>query len=347
MKVGYVYDPVYLKHDTGYHPENAQRLEATMAHLEETGLIEQLTQITPRPATVEELTYVHQASYVSRIQDAASRGGGWLDGDTVMSPDSYDAALYAAGGAIEATDAVINGRVNSAFALVRPPGHHATAMAAMGFCLFNNIAIATQHALKKHKMEKVAIIDFDVHHGNGTQEAFYNNQQALYISTHQYPHYPGTGTIGDTGSGAAKGSTVNIPLPSGSGDDEYRQVFEQIIVPATRRFHPELILVSAGYDLHWKDRLAMMEVSTTGFAEMVQTIKELADELCGGKIVVTLEGGYNLKALATSVKATFDVLLGKSDIEDPLGQPEHHRSTPDISGLIQMIKETHNIDGKR
>jgi len=343
MKAGYVYDPVYLKHETGYHPENAQRLEAIMAHLEETRLIAKLTPIKPRPATVEELTYVHQASYISSIQDAAVRGGGWLDADTVMSPDSYDAALYAAGGAIEATNAVISGRVNSAFALVRPPGHHATALAAMGFCLFNNIAIAARHALEKHKLEKVAIIDFDVHHGNGTQEAFYSNPQVLYISTHQYPHYPGTGTIGETGSGAAKGSTVNIPLPSGSGDDEYRQVFKQIIVPVTRRFRPELILVSAGYDLHWKDRLAMMEVSTTGFAEMVQTIKELANELCGGKIVVTLEGGYNLKALATSVKATFDVLLGKSDIEDPLGQPERRWAAPDISSLIKAIKETHKI----
>ncbi|MBU2534693.1 MAG: histone deacetylase [Chloroflexi bacterium] len=343
MKVGYVYDPVYLKHDTGYHPENAQRLEAIMAHLTETKLLEQLTSIKSRPATTEELTYVHQASYVSRIQDAASRGGGWLDGDTVMSPDSYDAALYAAGGAMEATDAVISGRVNSAFALVRPPGHHATAMAAMGFCLFNNIAIAAQHALKKHKIGKVAIIDFDVHHGNGTQEAFYNNPQVLYLSTHQYPHYPGTGTVGETGSGATEGTTVNIPLPSSSGDEEYRQVFEQIIVPVVRRFHPELILVSAGYDLHWKDRLAMMEVSTAGFAEMVQIIKGLADELCNGKIVITLEGGYNLKALATSVKATFDVLLGKSDSEDPLGQPERRRAVPDISDLVTRIKEIHKI----
>lgn len=343
MKVGYVYDPIYLKHETGYHPENAQRLEAIMAHLEETGLLKQLTLIKPRPATTEELAYVHQASYVSRIQDVASRGGGWLDGDTVMSPDSYDAALYAAGGAIEATDAVISGRLNSAFALVRPPGHHATSLTAMGFCLFNNIAIAAQHALKKHKMEKVAIIDFDVHHGNGTQEAFYNNPHVLYVSTHQYPHYPGTGTVGETGSGAAEGSTINIPLPSGSGDEEYRQVFEEIIVPVTRRFHPEFILVSAGYDLHWKDRLAMMEVSTAGFADMVRYIKNLADELCDGKIVITLEGGYNLKALATSVKATFDVLLGKSNIEDPLGQPEHRWASSDIGDLIKAIKETHSL----
>jgi len=260
-----------------------------------------------------------------------------------MSPDSYDAALYAAGGAIEATDAVISGRTNSAFALVRPPGHHATSLTAMGFCLFNNIAIAAQHALKKHKMEKVAIIDFDVHHGNGTQEAFYNNPHVLYVSTHQYPHYPGTGTVGETGSGAAEGSTINIPLPSGSGDEEYRQVFEEIIVPVTRRFHPEFILVSAGYDLHWKDRLAMMEVSTAGFADMVRYIKNLADELCDGKIVITLEGGYNLKALATSVKATFDVLLGKSNIEDPLGQPEHRWASSDIGDLIKAIKETHSL----
>jgi len=343
MKVGYVYDPVYLKHETGYHPENAQRLEAIMAHLEETGLIEHLTPIKPRPATTEELAYVHQASYISSIQDAVVRGGGWLDADTIMSPDSYDAALYAAGGVIEATDAVLSGRVNSAFALVRPPGHHATAMAAMGFCLFNNIAISAQHTLKKHKLEKVAIIDFDVHHGNGTQEAFYSDPQVLYVSTHQYPHYPGTGAIDETGSGAAEGTTVNIPLPGGSGDDEYRQVFEQIIVPVTGRFRPGLILVSAGYDPHWKDRLAMMEVSTTSFAEMVRFIKELADELCNGKVVITIEGGYNLKALATSVKATFDVLLGKSDIEDPLGQPEHRWAAPDISDLVTRIKEIHKI----
>ena len=343
MKAGYVYDPVYLKHETGYHPENAKRLEAIMAHLKETGLIKQLTPVNPRPATAEELNYVHQASYISYIKDAASEGIDWLDADTVMSPDSYDAALYAAGGVIEATDAVVSGKVNSAFALVRPPGHHATATAAMGFCLFNNIAIAARHAIKKQKLEKVAIIDFDVHHGNGTQEAFDSDPQVLYISTHQYPHYPGSGTIYETGSGAAQGSKVNIPLPAGSGDDEYRQVFEQIIVPATKRFRPELILVSAGYDPHRADHLAMMEVSTAGFAEMVRFIKDLADELCQGRIALTLEGGYNLKALAASVKATFDVLLGNPDIEDPLGPPERRGAAPDISELVTKIKEIHKI----
>ena len=343
MKVGYVYDLVYLKHDTGYHPENAQRLEAIMAYLEETGLTKQLISIKPRPATTRELAYVHQESYISRLQDAAVRGGGWLDADTVMSPDSYDAALYAAGGVIEATDAVIGGKVNSAFALVRPPGHHATAMAAMGFCLFNNIAIATQHAMKKHKIDKIAIIDFDVHHGNGTQEAFYDSPRVLYVSTHQSPHYPGTGSINETGSGDAAGTKVNIPLPSGSGDDQYRQVLEQIVVPVVRRFRPQLVTVSAGYDPHWKDRLAMMEVSVSGFAEMARFIKNLADELCDGKVVITLEGGYNLKAQAMSVKATFDVLLGKSEIEDPIGPPERRWASPDISELVAKIKEIHSL----
>ena len=343
MKAGYVYDPVYLKHETGYHPENAKRLEAIMAHLKETGLIKQLTPVNPRPATAEELNYVHQASYISYIKDAASEGIDWLDADTVMSPDSYDAALYAAGGVIEATDAVVSGKVNSAFALVRPPGHHATATAAMGFCLFNNIAIAARHAIKKQKLEKVAIIDFDVHHGNGTQEAFDSDPQVLYISTHQYPHYPGSGTIYETGSGAAQGSKVNIPLPAGSGDDEYRQVFEQIIVPVTKRFRPELILVSAGYDAHWADHLAMMEVSVTGFAQIARFIKSLADELCQGRIVLTLEGGYNLKAQALAVKATFDILLGNPDIEDPIGQPERRRASPDISELVTQIRKIHKI----
>ena len=343
MKAGYVYDPIYLKHDTGYHPESGQRLEAIMAHLKETGLIKQLTAIRPRPATVEELAYVHQESYISELQDVAARGGGWLDPDTVMSPGSWDAALYAAGGVIEATDAVLSGEVNSAFALVRPPGHHATALAAMGFCLFNNIAIATQHALKKHKIDKIAIIDFDVHHGNGTQGAFYDNPRVLYVSTHQYPHYPGTGTVNETGRGAAAGTKVNIPLPGGSGDDEYRQVFEQIIVPVVRRCRPQLIMVSAGYDAHWKDRLAMMAVSVTGFADMAGSIKSLADELCQGRIVLTLEGGYNLKAQALAVKATFDILLGRSDIADPIGPPENRRAVPDISSLIKAIKETHHL----
>ncbi|MFB0559528.1 MAG: histone deacetylase [Dehalococcoidales bacterium] len=343
MKVGFVYDPIYLKHDTGGHVENVKRLEAIMSHLEQTGLKQQLTPIKPRAASVEELALVHQKQYISHIQDAAQRGGGWLDPDTVMSPDSYEAAIYAAGGIIKATEAVMDGEVDSAFGLVRPPGHHATPQRAMGFCLFNNVAIAAKYAMAKYKLERILIIDFDVHHGNGTQAAFYDNPQVLYTSTHEYPFYPGTGGYDEIGTGGAKGTTVNIPLPAGCGDVEYLQTFDQIIVPTTRRFNPRLILVSAGYDTHWAEELALMQVSVAGFIQMVGIIKGLADELCSGRLVFTLEGGYNLSALAAAVKATFDVLLGNTDIEDPLGQSPRRFATPDIAPLIKAIKETHNL----
>ena len=343
MKVGFVYGPIYLKHDTGQHVENARRLEAIISHLEQTRLKQQLTPIKPRAASIEEIALVHPKQYISHIQDMAERGGGWLDADTVMSLDSYEAALYAAGGAIRAAEAVMDGEVSSAFALVRPPGHHATSQRAMGFCLFNNVAIATKCTLAKYKLDRAVIIDFDVHHGNGTQDTFYDNPQVLYISTHESPLYPGTGRIEETGNGAAQGITVNIPLSAGCGDAEYLQVFEQIIVPVTRRFNPQLILVSAGYDTHWADGLALMQVSTTGFAQMVTIIKGLADELCRGRLVFSLEGGYSLTALPVSVKATFDVLLGSSHIEDPLGQSTHRFEAPGIDNLVESIKKIHGL----
>ena len=343
MAVGYVYDPIYLKHDTGEHVENAARLQAIISHLEQTGLKSQLTLVKPRPASVEELALVHQKQYISHIQEVAQKGGGWLDADTVMSSDSYEAALYAAGGVIRAAEAVMGGEVASAFALVRPPGHHATSRQAKGFCLFNNIAIAARHALAQYELERILIIDFDVHHGNGTQETFYDNPQVMYISTHQYPFYPGTGSVEETGGGAAEGTNINIPLPAGCGDDEYLKVFEQIIVPAARRFQPQLILVSAGSDNHWADPLALMQVSVTGFGQMARIIKELADELCGGRLVFTLEGGYNLDALAASVKATFDVLLGDTSIDDPLGGSPRSFGATDIDRLIAVVKEIHKL----
>jgi len=343
MKAGFVYDPVYLKHDTGQHVENAERLKAIISHLEQTRLKQQLTPIVPRAASIEEIALVHHKQYISHIQDAAQRGGGWLDADTVMSSGSYEAALYAAGGVIKAAEAVMDGEVDSAFALVRPPGHHATSQRAMGFCLFNNLAIAAKYALAKYGLDRALIIDFDVHHGNGTQDAFYDNPQVLYVSTHESPFYPGTGKIEETGSGAARGMTVNIPLPAGCGDAEYLRVFEQVVVPVVRRFNPQLILVSAGYDLHWADGLALMQVSTTGFSQMVGIIKGLADELCSGRLVFSLEGGYNLTALAVSVKATFDVLLGNHDIEDPLGQSQRGFEAPSIGNLVRSIKEIHGL----
>ncbi len=343
MNVGIVYDPVYLKHDTGQHPENARRLEVTIGLLKDTGLWGQLVPIKPVAATVAELSLVHSRQHIARIKEMAEKGGGWLDADTVMSPASYEAARYAAGGVIRASRAVITGEVASAFALVRPPGHHATPGQAMGFCLFNNVAIAARYASSEYGLSRIAIIDFDVHHGNGTQDVFYDEPNVLYLSTHQSPFYPGTGSIDESGGRLAVGSTINIPLPAGCGDSRYQAVFEQIVAPALRRFKPRLILVSAGYDAHWADELAMMQLSTTGFSRMVAVIKEMADELCAGRLVFSLEGGYNLDALAHSVKATFGVLLGKPDIEDKLGPSPAGAGEPDIEPLVAEIREIHRL----
>jgi acetoin utilization deacetylase AcuC-like enzyme len=347
MKVGYVYEPVYLEHDTGQHPENAARLEAIMSRLEESGLKGRLCHIPARAATIEEISLVHQGDYIAYVQAVAKNGGGWLDPDTVVSPGSFKAALYAAGGLMKATEVVMS-EGGYAYALVRPPGHHATATQAKGFCLFNNVAIAARYAQSVFSLERIAIIDFDVHHGNGTQDTFYSDPSVLYISAHEFPLYPGTGGLEETGSGDGRGTTVNIPLPAGSGDGEYLKVFDEIIVPVVRRFEPQLILVSAGYDGHWSDRLAMMDLSVTGYAMMAGIIKGLADELCGGHLVLTLEGGYPLMSLAASVKATFDVLLGESKIDDPLGPPQsgfklRGFGPPDITSLVGSLKRIHNL----
>jgi len=341
MKVGLVYHPIYLQHDTGEHPENARRLEAVTAHLEQ--IKPQLTMVEPRAAAASEIALVHDNRHIAHIKEVAERGGGRLTMDTAASADSYQAALYAAGGVIRAGEAVLSGETDSAFALVRPPGHHATRDQAMGFCLFNNIAIAAKYLLTEYELERIAIIDFDVHHGNGTQDAFYDNPRVLYVSTHQYPHYPGTGHIQETGVGAGEGATVNIPLPAGCGDTEYPAVFRQIVVPAARRFEPQFILVSAGYDLHWADELAMMQVSVAGFSQMVKIIKGLADELCNGRLVFSLEGGYHLQALAYSIRATLDVLLGNTSTEDPLGASPYRLEMPDITPLAQAIRKIHNL----
>jgi acetoin utilization deacetylase AcuC-like enzyme len=343
MKVGFVYDPVYLKHDTGQHPENANRLLAIMRYLERTGPWQQLISIKPEAATVQHLSLVHKKHYISEVQKLAEKGGGQLDSDTIVSADSYEAAISAVGGVIKATDVVIGGDMVSIFALVRPPGHHATVGRGMGFCLFNNVAVAARYALNKHKLNRIAIIDFDVHHGNGIQDAFYDDARVLYISTHQSHYYPGTGRIDETGEGVARGATVNIPLPAGCGDKEYKEVFMQVIVPVVRRFKPQLIMVSAGYDGHWSDGLAGMQLSIIGYSQITDIIKQMADEMCAGRLIFSLEGGYNLTALSASVKATFEVLLEKKDIEDKLGQLPFEVSRPDISLLLKRIKEIHKI----
>ncbi|HUW46048.1 MAG TPA: histone deacetylase, partial [Dehalococcoidia bacterium] len=247
-----------------------------------------------------------------------------------------------AGGLLVAVEEVMKGEVNNAFALVRPPGHHAIHDRAMGFCIFNNVAIAAKFALSKFSLSRVLIADFDVHHGNGTQDAFYADPKVLYCSTHQYPFYPGTGWMDETGAGEGEGTTVNFPMAAGWGDEEYLRAFNEVLVPVARRFQPQLILVSAGFDAHWADHMAMMRVSVKGFAQMVMILKELAAELCQGRLVFTLEGGYNLRVVSSSIKAVFDVLLGNSEIDDPLGEAEV-RKPEGFDEHIEAIKGIHHI----
>jgi len=345
MKAGLVYDPIYLEHDTGDHVENSQRLVATMSYLKETGIKEKLTCLPARPALLEELEMIHTTEYISYVKGKAEKGGGWLDPDTVMSPKSYEAALYAAGGLMVAVEAVMKGEVDSAFALVRPPGHHAIHDRAMGFCIFNNVAIAAKFALSEFNLNRVLIADFDVHHGNGTQDVFYADPKVLYCSTHQYPFYPGTGWMDETGTGEGEGTTVNFPMAAGWGDEEYLRAFNEVLVPVARRFQPQLILVSAGFDAHWADQLAMMRVSVKGFAQMVMTLKKLATELCQGRLVFTLEGGYNLQVDASSIEAVFDVLLGNSEVDDPLGKASMARKPEGFDEHIEAIKRIHHLEG--
>jgi acetoin utilization deacetylase AcuC-like enzyme len=343
MTTGLVYDPIYLEHDTGDHVENPRRLVDAMSYLKETGIKERLISLPARPASLEELEMIHAPEYVSYVKSKAEMGGGWLDPDTVMSPKSYEAALYAAGGVLVAVEAVIKGKVDNAFALVRPPGHHAVRDRAMGFCIFNNVAIAGEFALSKFNLNRVLIADFDVHHGNGTQDAFYADPKVLYFSTHQYPFYPGTGWMDEIGTGAGEGTTVNFPMAAGWGDEEYLRAFNEVLVPVARRFQPELILVSAGFDPHWADHLATMKVTITGFAQMATILKELAAELCQGRLVFTLEGGYNLRVVASSIKATFDVLLGNLEIDDHLGKASVARKPGGFDEHIETIKRIHHV----
>jgi acetoin utilization deacetylase AcuC-like enzyme len=342
VSTAYVYDSIYLDHDLPSHPENAQRLQRILDVLEKEGVLERLVRLSPRLATHEELLRVHTSDYVARVQRLARKGGGNLDPDTYVTPRSYEAALMAAGGLIRAVDAVLDGEVDNAFALVRPPGHHARAERGMGFCIFNNVALAARSALASGRVARVFIFDFDVHHGNGTDEAFANVPEVFYASTHQYPYYPGTGDWCETGRGAGKGTALNVPLSPGVGDAGYAQILQDLVWPLMERFEPELILVSAGYDAHWNDPLAQMNLSLSGYAWMVRELMDMARQFCDGRLVFTLEGGYHLDVLACGALDTFYALLGEDVIEDPLGPSPYPERT--VDDLILQIRVLHGLN---
>lgn len=342
LATGYVYHPIYLEHNQPGHPENALRLQRIVETLEAEGLLNRLKLLDPRPATQEELSYVHTPRHIERVRRMAETGGGHMDADTYVSPQSFQAARLAAGGLIGSVEAVLAGEAVNAFALVRPPGHHATANRAMGFCLFNNVAIAARAALGDEQVERIFLVDFDVHHGNGTQAIFEDVPQVFYVSTHQYPYYPGTGAKAETGRGAGEGTVLNVPLPASVGDRGYGRIVDELIWPLARRFAPDLVLVSAGYDGHWDDPLARMSLSLTGYAALQRELVRIANELCGGRIVFTLEGGYHLDALAYGVLNAFYALLGVETDVDPLGQaPRPERS---VDALLEELRRLHHLD---
>jgi acetoin utilization deacetylase AcuC-like enzyme len=302
--IGFAWHPACLAHSNGPgHPERPERLQAIRAHLEATGLLARMLAIEPAPCPLDLIARVHTREHIDLVRRACERAPAWLDPDTGVSAGTWEAALLSAGGGVAACDAVIERRVSAAFVATRPPGHHAEADRAMGFCLFNNVAIAARHLQDRHGVGRVFILDWDVHHGNATQHSFEEDDTVFYFSTHQFPFYPGTGARGERGRGRGAGFTLNVPMRPGSGDGDYLHVFRDELVPALNAFRPEFILVSAGFDAHRDDPLAGMALTEAGYAALTGVVREAADRLCDGRVVSLLEGGYDLRALALSVEA--------------------------------------------
>jgi acetoin utilization deacetylase AcuC-like enzyme/formylglycine-generating enzyme required for sulfatase activity len=311
VKTGFVYHDIYLEHKTTEgHPEAPQRLVAIVERLKQKGLYSQLLTLTPSPAAVEWIQMVHSPEYIQRAENSCRNGTRYLDSmDTPISPKSYDAALMAVGGVFSAVDAVMQKKVTNAFCAVRPPGHHAVEDAAMGFCMFNNVAIGARYIQKKYNLSKILIVDWDVHHGNATQAMFYDDPAVLYFSVHQYPFYPGTGSEAEKGAGKGLNYNINVPLPAGSTDADYLKVFQEKLVPAAFAFSPDFVLISAGFDAHENDLLGGMKVTAQGFAQLTAIVKTIAQKCCQGRLVAALEGGYDLEGLAASVEAHIQVLM--------------------------------------
>ncbi len=360
MTTALIYDPIFLEHITpNNHPDQPQRLQMAMNVLEALNWLERegLVLLTPRDASVDELAAVHERDYIHSVEEAARQvaqeqaNGGrqtrHFATDTYVSGKSYEAAVKAAGAPLTAIDAIMRGEIENAYCLVRPPGHHAVAESAKGICLFNNVAVAARYAIDRYGLERVMIIDFDVHHGNGTQELFYDDPRVLYFSTHQAPFYPGTGLSDERGEGEGEGTTINVPLPAGTGYETFEPVFRQVMAPAADRFDPQLILVSAGFDAHWHDPLGGLNLSTAAFAQLMNVIIEEARFLCDGRLVLVQEGGYSIDAMGACVATCINPLLGDDAAVDSLGQAPQmpYRINTDI--LIAELRRLHHLTGYR
>ena len=310
MSVHLIYDPIYLKHDTGVHPENAGRLEAILHFVDnDEELSKKLVRNAPRPASDEDITRCHREDMIEHIRLACEHGEKYLDVDTRISPESFEVARLAAGAALVAVDVAMANDGGRAFALVRPPGHHARITTAMGFCLFNNAAIAARYAQAKHGVERVLIIDWDVHHGNGTQEIFWTDPSVFYFSTHQYPFYPGTGSRDERGGGKGEGFTLNVPLPARTSAHDHRQAFTDALHEIQRRFVPDLTIVSAGFDSRRGDLLGGLMLEDSDFSEMTKEVLRIVEKHGAGRLAALLEGGYNLNLLGGSVRSHLAALI--------------------------------------
>ncbi len=338
---GIVRSNLYLEHNAGdWHPESPKRLKVIYNYLD-TNHIPGVEFLKPRPATREEITLIHGQNYYDQIAQTASQPQCYLDADTQTCDHSFEAALFAAGGLILLVDKVLSGELDNGFALVRPPGHHAEADHAMGFCLFNNIAIAAAWALKERGLSRVLIVDWDLHHGNGTQHSFYDDQRVLYFSTHLYPFYPGTGSFSETGKGEGKGYTVNVPMSPKHGNKDFVAIFHKILIPLINSYRPELILISAGFDTYIADPMQGMSMTPEGYAAMTYILKNMAEKICGGKLVLTLEGGYHLVGQAESVMKVIEVLTNSSTAGQELAQGDW----PEPDEIAKVRKVHHSFWG--
>ena len=339
-----VYVPA-TAHTKSGHPENQGRISHILSFLDKAGVLKDVQLLDPVPATIKQLRRVHASALIERIREVCITGGGTLDlGDTYATPESYELARLAAGSAIAVVDQILTGQATNGFALVRPPGHHAEYNRVSGFCLFNNVAAAARQAQAVHGVKRILIVDFDVHHGNGTQDIFYDDDSVMFISTHLFMprmFYPGTGDLRESGNGFGHGYTVNVPLMPNVGDAGYGRILTELVRPLAQQFKPELILVSAGYDAHWQDPLSVAGLSLTGYAEMSRTLVKLANEWANGRILFVLEGGYQVQALSYGILNTIYALTGQDKIEDPLGTMPHDEQ--DISQLLRLLKRHHLI----
>ncbi|MBF8253998.1 MAG: Histone deacetylase [Deltaproteobacteria bacterium] len=336
-KTAVVVDKEYLKHEPGEsHPERPERVKVLLDLADELDR-GKFQLLAPKPANRADIEATHGQKYVRLIEATAAHDAYALDGDTITCRDSFAVSVLAVGGFLNLIDAIAAKEIANGFALVRPPGHHALRHRAMGFCLFNTMAIGAEYVKRVHGAKQVMIMDWDVHHGNGTQDAFYDDPSVLFISTHQFPYYPGSGAVNETGAGAGEGFTINIPLPAGCADTEYLEVFQEIVVPAAERFEPDWILVSAGFDPHRRDPLGGMDVTEKGFGAMANRLLALADRFSDARIAFLLEGGYDLAALRSSVAVVLNAMQARNESADQFFKRAESRIEP----LLRRIDQVH------